>query len=157
MIAHVAEAGEGRGRVVLRFCAGRPHAMAVRAAVQVAQAFQSEIESLFIEDAQLMDLARFPFATEISLTGRHRNRLSQQSVRESFMASFGVARRMVEREAHASEVPLQHSFVRDEPVHALAAACAQRGPWNVVALAEAFGTGSCALVVARDSLALAGK
>ncbi|MGI9424142.1 MAG: hypothetical protein ACR2PA_13190 [Hyphomicrobiaceae bacterium] len=144
MIAHVAEAGEARGRVVLRFCSGRPHEMAVRAAFQIAQAFQSEIESLFIEDAQLIDLARFEFATEISLTGRHRRRLSQRSVHQSFRASFEAARRMVEQEAQAAEVPMQHSFVRDEPVHALAAACAQRGPWNVVALAEAFGTTSCA-------------
>lgn len=143
MIAHVAEAGEARGRVVLRFCAGAPSDAAIRAAVRIAEAFQSEIESLYVEDSQLLDLASFPFATEVSLNGRQRRRLSQQSVRMGFSAMFAAARRQVEAAARDAEVRLSQRVVRDEPVQALAAACAQTGPWNVVALAEAFTIGSC--------------
>ena len=146
MIAHVAEAGEARGRVVLRFCSRAPNNTAIRAAFRIAQAFQSEIESLYVEDTQLLDLAKFPFATEISLTGRSRRPLSQISVHQSFQAVFRAARRQVEAAARETEVPLQQNFVRDEPVQALAAACAQRGPWNVIALAEAIGPSSCAAI-----------
>ena len=143
MIAHVAEAGEARGRVVLRFSSRTPNDAAIAAAFRIAQAFQSEIESLYVEDAQLLELARFPFATEISLTGRSRRPLSQHAVHRSFQAVFRAAKRRVEAAARETDVPLMQSFVRDEPVQALAAACAQRGPWNVIALAEAIGPTSC--------------
>ena len=143
MIAHVAEAGESSGRVVLRFCSGRPNPAAIDAAVRIAQAFQSEVESLFVEDTQLLECARFPFARETSFTGRRTRPLSQRAVRESFMAAFADARRRVECAARKADVPLVHRVVRDEPVHALAAACAQRGPWNVIALAEALAASSC--------------
>lgn len=146
MIAHVAEAGEARGRVVLRFCSRVPNDAAIRAAFRIAQAFQSEIESLYVEDSQLLDLARFPFATEISLTGRSRQPLSQRAVHQSFRAVFRAAKRQVEAAARETEVPLLQSFVRDEPVQALAAACAHRGPWNVIALAEAIGPTSSAAI-----------
>ena len=144
MIAHVAEAGEARGRVVLRFCSGAPNEAAIRAAFRLAAAFRSEIESLYVEDKQLLDLANYAFATEISYAGGRRQKMSPRTVHESFMAVFAQARRRVEAAAREADVPLMQSFVRDEPMHALAAACAQRGPWNVIALAEAFGTGSCA-------------
>ncbi len=144
MIAHVAAAEEARGRVVLRFCSGRTSDAAIRAAFRIAQAFGSEVESLYIEDRQLIELARYPFATEISLTGRRRRRLSHQQVQQDFRSVFFAARRRVTIAAREAEVPIRESYVRDEPVHALAAACAQRGPWNVVALAEPFGASSCA-------------
>ncbi|MGI9524512.1 MAG: hypothetical protein ACR2PG_23005 [Hyphomicrobiaceae bacterium] len=144
MIAHVAEAGEARGRVVLRFCAGAPNRTAITAAFSIAQAFQSEIESLYVEDNQLLDLAAFPFATEISLTGKERRRLSPALVHSAFQSAFVAARRQVADAARVADVPLVERFVCDEPVHALASACAQTGPWNVVAIAEAFDSMSCA-------------
>jgi hypothetical protein len=143
MIAHVAAAGEGRGRVVLRFCTGTPSEAAIRAAFRLAQAFQSEIESLYIEDRQLLELASYPFATEISFTGRTRRRLTHRAVQQSFRSVFVAARRHVDRIAREVDVPRADHFVRDEPVHALAAACARSGPWNIIALAEAFGASSC--------------
>ena len=67
MIAHVAAAGEGRGRVVLWLgCSTQASASAVDAAMLLARAFQSEVESLFVEDKQFFDLAEFPFARAIS-------------------------------------------------------------------------------------------
>ena len=70
MIAHVAETGEDRGRVVLQLGSGHPSAIALEAAVRIARAFQSEIESLFVEDEQLFDCAAYGFVREVSLTGR---------------------------------------------------------------------------------------
>ena len=43
----------------------------------------------------------------------------------------------------AAEVPVRRRTVRDEPVHAIEVACAECGPWNVVALAEPFTSPAC--------------
>ena len=45
-------------------------AIALEAAVRVARAFRSEIESLFVEDEQLFDCASYGFVREVSLSGR---------------------------------------------------------------------------------------
>jgi hypothetical protein len=140
VIAHVAEAGEGRGRVVLRYCVGHASPAAIAAAVRIAQAFQSEIESLFIEDTQLLELAQHSFLREMSFGGRVQRTVTREHLETSFRASFIAARRRIEAEARAADVPLRERIVRDEPLHALASACAQNGPWNVIALAEAFGS-----------------
>ena len=69
MIAHVAQTGEDRGRVVLQLGSAHPSTVALEAAVRVARAFQSEIESLFVEDEQLFDCAAYSFVREVSLRG----------------------------------------------------------------------------------------
>ena len=69
MIAHVAEAGEARGRVIVRTTSARASDIAIQAAVLIAQAYRSEIESLYIEDTELIASARFSFVREISPTG----------------------------------------------------------------------------------------
>lgn len=136
MIAHVAQAGEGRGRVVLHMTQSAPNPVAIDAAVRVARAFRSEIESLFVEDATLLDIAAFPFAREISFSGRHRRELSPEVVaRQMRAAASALARRLAALAARA-EVPLHVTVVRNEPVAALAEACATCGPWNVVALGD---------------------
>ncbi|MGE5511918.1 MAG: hypothetical protein ACM31O_11795 [Bacteroidota bacterium] len=136
MIMHVAEAGEQRGRVVLQLSSSRPNPVALEAAFRIAQAFRSEIESLFVEDRQLVELASFPFAREISLSGRTTRALSPESIaREMRLVARAVSRR-VEELARQAEVPLRCSIVQDEPVQALATACAEHGPWNVVAFAD---------------------
>ncbi|MBS0243162.1 MAG: hypothetical protein JSS20_13370, partial [Proteobacteria bacterium] len=147
MIAHVAEAGEGKGRVVLRLTPAPPNRFAIEAAIRVAQAFQSEVESLFVEDAKLLDVAALPFVHEISLTGRHRKPISRDDIERQMRAAAQAMARTVTEIAAGAEVPLYMTVVRDEPVQALAAACAARGPWNVIALSEPLGT------AAKDTLA----
>ncbi|MET0193205.1 MAG: hypothetical protein ABW200_07505, partial [Hyphomicrobiaceae bacterium] len=141
MIAHVAQAGEDRGRVVLQLGSGHPSAIALEAAVRIARAFQSEIESVFVQDEQLMDCADFAFVREISLTGREHRRMSRDGVEHDLHLAAAGARRQLEELARRAEVPLRSRVVRDEPLRALSIACAETGPWNVVALAEPF-TGS---------------
>ncbi|MFM9849314.1 MAG: hypothetical protein ACKVP3_19395 [Hyphomicrobiaceae bacterium] len=143
MIMHVAEAGEQRGRVVLHLRSGQPHDVALAAAFRIAHAFRSEIESLFVEDQQLLELAGFPFAREISLSGRRTRTLSRDDMaRELRMMAHAISRK-VERRARAAEIPMRRRIVCDDPVTALAAACAENGPWNVVALADPFVSGDC--------------
>jgi len=140
MIAHVAEAAEARGRVVLQFRSGHPSPVALEAAIRVAQAFQSGIESLFVEDSQLIDLAGFSFAREISLSGRKSRTICSADMERELRLAFAPIRRQIAALAKAAEVPVRQRVVRDEPVSALAATCSECGPWNVVALAEPFGT-----------------
>ena len=146
MIAHVAEAGEQRGRVVLRLTHGRAHPVALEAAIRVAQAFQSEIESLFVEDQQLFELAGFPFACEISLTGRRRQALSPESMALDLQHAAAALQRRIGVLARLAEIPLRVTVVRDEPINAVVLACAACGPWNVVALAEPLSADSPALL-----------
>jgi hypothetical protein len=146
MIAHVAETGEDRGRVVLQFTSAHPSALALEAAVRIARAFGSEIETLFVEDEQLFDCAAYGFVREVSLTGRQRRVMSTAGMKRDLHFAAQGARRQIEALAQRAEVPLRSRVVRDEPLRALSIACAERGPWNVVALAEPFTPGSCGLL-----------
>jgi len=141
MIMHVAEAGEQRGRVVLHIASGHANAIAIEAAVRIAQAFHSEIESLFVEDLQLYDMASYPFAREISLSGARTRALSRDAIELEMRLIARSLGRRVEALARAADVPLRARVVRDDPVQALAKACAEDGPWNVVALADVLPPG----------------
>jgi hypothetical protein len=146
MIAHVAQTGEDRGRVVLQLRTGRPSTIALEAAIRVARAFQSEIESVFVQDQQLLDCAAYGFACEISLSGRARRRVSPDGMQRDLQLASQIALRQLAMLAERAEVPLRSRVVRDEPLRALSIACAERGPWNVVALAEPFNAGNGALL-----------
>jgi hypothetical protein len=138
MIAHIAESGEDRGRVVLHLKSGRPSTVALEAALRVARAFGSAVESLFVEDEQLFDCAAYGFVREVSLSGHTRRALSRDSMMRDLHLAAQGARRELEALARKAEVPLRCRVVRDEPVRALSVACAESGPWNVVALSEPF-------------------
>lgn len=139
MIAHVAEQGEARGRVVLQLGSGEPSVLALEAAVRVAQAFNSEIESLFVESQELLQLASYPFAKEISLTGRRARAISCAEIERDMRYASQSLHRRLERMARAVEVTVRRRVVRADPAAAVAQACAESGPWNVIALGEAFG------------------
>jgi len=136
MITHVARAGENRGRVVLQLGCGEPSPAALNAAFRFARAFGSEIEGIFVEDRQLLELAAFSFVREVSFSGRQQRPLQRRQVERDLKLAAAAARRHIERMARACQVPMHFAVVRDDPVHALASACAASGPWNVVALAE---------------------
>jgi hypothetical protein len=138
MIAHVAEIGENHGRVVLQMGSACPSTIALEAAVRIARAFQSEIESIFVEDRQLFDCAGYGFVREVSLTGRQSRAVSADHMTRDLRLAAQGARRQLEALARRAEVPLRSRVVRDEPLRALSIACAESGPWNVVALAEPF-------------------
>jgi hypothetical protein len=140
---HVAEAGEAKGRVVVQACSARPSPVALEAAVWLASAFQSEIESLYVEDQQLAELARYPFAREISFSGRASRALNSQDIEREFRFASQAFHEMIERLARAAEISVRPRVVRDEPVHALSMVCAASGPWNAIALAEPFTSPAC--------------
>ena len=136
MIAHVAEAGEQRGRVVLKLGCFQPNKVALDAAIRVAQAFRSEIESLFIEEPAVFDAARLSFTREVSLSGRHSRDFTVESTAREMRHLAEQLIRQVDMLARIAEVPSRASIVRNEPLKAMAEACRACGPWNVIALAD---------------------
>lgn len=142
MIAHVAEADEARGRVILRTTSVRASEIAMMAAVRVARAYRSQIESLFIEDPELLAVTRFPFAREISIVGRSVREISAASIIDDMRRQYAGLQRRLLQLAAAAEVAVAERSIRDDPLRALAITCADCGPWNVVVLAEPFGAAS---------------
>jgi len=140
---HVAEAGEARGRVVLQLCSSQANPIAIEAAIWLARAFQSEIESLYVENQDLIELASYPFAREISLTGRQKRALSCEDMERHFRFASAAFHTDIQTRARAAEVQVKVRVVRDEPVRALRMLCAEVGPWNAVALAEPFTSPQC--------------
>lgn len=134
MIAHVAAAGEDRGRIILHISHGRLFTPAVDAALRVAQAFQSSVECLFVEDQQLHDMAELPFTREISRDGRSVRQAVSDALALDLRCDAIAAQRLVTARAGACGVPQSGRVMRDTPVDALARACAEHGPWNVIAL-----------------------
>jgi len=139
MIAHVAAAGEERGRVVVWLpAAGRVSPPAIEAAMQLARAFGSEVESLFVEDKQLFDLAEFPFARQLASGGEGWRSIAAPDLERELRFVGAALQRQVAEAAKRSSVPCRARTVRDDPLGAVAKACAENGPWNVVAIAEPF-------------------
>ncbi|MBX9589801.1 MAG: hypothetical protein K2X43_10875 [Hyphomonadaceae bacterium] len=133
-----------------------PSTVAVEAAVRIARAFGSDLESLFVEDEQLFDCASFGFVREVSLSGLQSRTLSLDAMMRDLHLTAQGARRQVETLARKAEVPLRCRVVRDEPLRALSIACAETGPWNVVALGEPF-TGANGMLLKQLLLEVSGS
>ncbi|MGD9783609.1 MAG: hypothetical protein AB7E80_00770 [Hyphomicrobiaceae bacterium] len=145
MTAHVAEHGEGRGRVVLAATCASPIARtAIDGAIDLARAFDAEIEALMIEDRQLAEIGAYPFARQIGFSGRI-SAWPDADVVETGMRLVGkAAARDFERKSRASSIGLVCRFVVETPLRAVQHACQSMGPWNVVALTQSTGAASLA-------------
>jgi nucleotide-binding universal stress UspA family protein len=141
MIAHVAAAGERSGRVVLWLGGAAASRVAIEAALQLAQTFQAEIESLYVEDRQLFDLAEFPFARAIGDAGGGWQPLPQEGLERQLRFAAAALHRQVAEAAAAVSIPCHARVVRDEPMRAVARACAENGPWNLVVVGEPLRAG----------------
>jgi len=142
MIAHVAAADERSGRVVL-WLSGTTAAsrIAIDAAMLLGEAFEAEVESLYVEDPQLFDLAAFPFARVIGEAGGAWRPLPQDALEREMRFAAAAMHRQVAEAGLAASVTCHARNVRDEPLRAVAQACAQNGPWNVVIVGEPMAAG----------------
>lgn len=138
---HVAAIGENRGRVVLRVRSGRPHPVAVDIALRIAHAYQARLESVFVEEPQLVDSAGHAFVNEISISGRSVRSLEVRDVEAILGYEARRARQFIEERAQAASVPFELRVMRDESLRALSVACAESGPWNIIVLADPFSAG----------------
>jgi len=148
VIAHAAEAGEDRGRVVVRLGSlALSNTAALEAAVHIARAFQSEIEGIFIEDPDLFEAAAHGFVREVGhFAGRPRP-LSNELVTGD-TAHFAVAvQRELSQIAARHRIPFKARSIRHGVVAALARACGERGPWNIIGFGEPIDTAEAADLV----------
>lgn len=142
MIAHVAAATEHRGCVVVRLSVTTLISPVILdAAMRVARAFDAEVQSLFIADQRLFTLAGRSDAREFSLTGGQNRDLTLTTLEQDVAVTASALHRDVEITARGFRVPVRRRAMRDEPLRALAFACSESGPWNVVAFAEPLTTG----------------
>jgi len=137
MIVHVAEAGEARGRVVLR-CGFSPAAndAGLKAAIHVARAYHAEIEALFVENRHVFALASYPFARELALAGGAVDTLSPGNLDARYRALHDAEGRRVLAGAAEAGIEARVSTMREDDMAALARCCTESGPWNVVVLAD---------------------
>ena len=137
MIAHVAEASEGRGRVVVRLgdfaCSS---ASAIAATIHVAQAFRSQIEGLFVENPDLHAACSLGVVREVALHGRKSQKLAASRLSQDAEHFAVAAQRQLADAASRSSVAFTARVIRDTAVGALQTACNQSGPWNIIVFAE---------------------
>ena len=130
MIAHVAEASEASGRVVVWIDPLSPVSpLALETAARVASAFGSEIETVVIDAADLTRIREVP----------HR-RVGRGLVVDAPADAAGLLgerqRRLAERWANAASVPIRHSVRNGHAIDRLAEMCASNGPWNIITLSS---------------------
>ncbi len=137
-LIHVAAAGENRGRVVLAARTGTPDLAAIAAAIAVARAFDTSLETLIIECPEVLALTRHGFAREIS-HGGHISTLSVASLAVGQSAERRSAEKAILDALKAAEVPNTLTVIRAGSMDAIAEACRAEGPWNIVCLADTVG------------------
>lgn len=138
MIAHVAEASEQSGRVVLWIDpAERCDAAMLEAPVRLAAAYGSEIETIIIEPGlpQIGDPSPIPVSYVPLRKGDGDESPMQNGV--AFKLLTERHRRTVEGIAGKHGITVRHGSARGDPIDRIAETCLARGPWNIVALASA--------------------
>lgn len=136
MIAHVAEAAENSGRVVLQISAdGALAPCALAAAVHVAASFRAGLESLVAQDPSLVDFAGFEFCAEVSSETASVKKVDSEMLESKLHNCALLSHEDVVAAGIAAGVPVHCRTLHEEAVSAIAAACYENGPWNIAVLA----------------------
>ncbi|MBR2534467.1 MAG: hypothetical protein IKE66_00175 [Hyphomicrobium sp.] len=137
MIAHVAEASEASGRVLLWL---EPDQIAMpetaKAAVSIARAYAADIETLVLDAPSAGDATGVPVA--------HRSLLGKAARPSPAGDDFADQRDHLEarqlRDVHeiasGAGVRLSHARARGDAIDRLAELCLSRGPWNIIAVSR---------------------
>jgi hypothetical protein len=140
VIAHVAEASEASGRVLMWL---DPDAIAMpqtlKAAVAIASAYAADIETLVLDAPSACDVVDVP-AAHVSLLGKliplSTSALQSRDRRE--VLRLRQTRDAVEA-ADRAHVRITHTLARGDAIDRLADMCLARGPWNIVAVSRPPG------------------
>ena len=135
MIAHVAEASEESGRVLLWLS---PNAVSVprahEASVRVAAAYGSELETVVIDGPELANFAGLPVRF-VSNTGKiGANYACDRDDSKGLISIAERRRREIDGRAARAHVLVHHARAVGDPIDRLAEMCLERGPWNIVAV-----------------------
>ncbi len=143
MIAHVAEAHEDRGRVIVQLGAFTlSSAAAIAAAVHVALAFRSQLEGLFVETIDIETVGTLDGVRELAFHGCKSEPLSNARLLQDTTHFAVAAQRELANAAAKATVAFTAKVSRDTPIGALQTACSHSGPWNIVVCAEPVSTAS---------------
>lgn len=135
MIAHVAEASEASGRVLLWL---DPDQIAMpetaKAAVSIARAYSADIETLVLDAPSADDTAGVPVAHR-SLLGKP---VQPAPFHDADPRDYLSARQLrdVHDIASGAGVRLSHASARGDAIDRLAELCLSRGPWNIIAVSR---------------------
>ncbi|MGO4682261.1 hypothetical protein [Hyphomicrobium sp. 2TAF46] len=135
MIAHVAEASELSGRVVLWLDpeANYPAAR-LEAPVRLAAAYGAEIETVVVSDGSAGEAEGVP----VRMVGQAARGVQGGFVEHErrFELLMTRCRRAVDEVGAAHGVKVRHTLASGDAVDRISEMCDERGPWNIVALAR---------------------
>ncbi len=137
MIAHVAEASEASGRVLLWL---EPGAVSMpqmfEASVHIAKAYSAALETVVIDAPAPCAMDGIPSA-HVSVLGKSsKPSLNLANVLDSRALLAERQRREVESRAADAGVFITHASAGGDAIDRLAEMCLQRGPWNIVAVSR---------------------
>ncbi len=135
MTAHVAEASEGSGRVLLWLDPNILTApQAIEASVRLAAAYRSELETVDVAPPHIA----FADGVPIRRVGARMSPAAAAALDEDTARSRLATRqrRAVDELAFEFDVPVVHTNAAGDAIDRLAEMCTARGPWNVVALSR---------------------
>lgn len=135
MTAHVAEASEGSGRVLLWLDPNILTApQAIEASIRLAAAYRSELETV---DVSPLDSAGGNGAPAGRVQARNAAAIAVALDDTAARRSLAKRqRRVVDDLALSYGVPVAHTSVDGDAIDHLADMCTARGPWNVIALSR---------------------
>jgi hypothetical protein len=137
-LLHVAAADEGRGRVIVVIVGETPDPRAVRAACDLATIYDSAIEGIYVENTELFQAASHPFVRQILLSGRFASSFNVDDLTSDVYCLGRSALRKLRQSLAAVGKACSSRSIRDSLDAAIATACAENGPWNIVVMGDAF-------------------
>ena len=93
------------GRILVALDDSRQSRAALEAAAAIAERLQAELEGMFIEDIDLLQMAELPFAHEIGFTSRSRRLLDSNTMARALRARASALRKTFE------EIASRHRLV----------------------------------------------
>ncbi len=145
MIAHVAEASELSGRVVLWLDPEVNYPVArLEAPVRLAAAYGAEIETVVVADVagDMSEDVPLRLVGPAGLVAR--TDLVAQDRRFELLVTR--CRRAVDEVGAAHGVKVRHTLAAGDAVDRISEMCLERGPWNIVALARTPASGSNSVI-----------
>lgn len=137
MTAHVAEARENSGRVLIWLEPSKSCSPPVFAAAsRLASAFGAFLETVVVGDHELPPLNDVPLGRVTCAANGAASGSSQGNI---FALTVRRQQRMAAEAAARSGVTARHSHADGEAIDRLDDMCRQYGPWNIVVLARAPG------------------
>lgn len=109
-------------RILVAVDASPPSLAALRAAAELASRLQAEMEGLFVEDIDLVRLARLEVASHVSLLSGNRERLDVESLEAQLRGLGEQARRALSEASARSRVSARFRVARGPVVREVVAA-----------------------------------